>query len=143
MFRILRKCSTRKLQMCPSPSSAVSPKTTATKNDALVAQSIDSPSCCPVPGNVASVSDSYAAGSMYQYGVRPSIRLSVPSIDRCSSVRRVCCCGYRDQEIAYRSIAARPAVSSNCEQRYAVSCRKNLNSDLLTAADCCRLHQPS
>ena len=35
-----------------------------------------------------------------------SVRLSMPSIDHCSSVRRVCC-------RRYRSIAARPAPSSN------------------------------
>jgi len=35
-----------------------------------------------------------------------SVRLSVPFIDHCSSVRRVCC-------RRYRSIAARPAPSSN------------------------------
>jgi len=32
--------------------------------------------------------------------VRLSARLSVPSIDRCSSVRQVCCCGPGGQEIA-------------------------------------------
>ena len=31
------------------------------------------------------------AGYMQRSGVRPSVRLSVPSVDRCSSVRRVCC----------------------------------------------------
>jgi len=32
--------------------------------------------------------------------VRLSVRLSVPSVDRCSSVRRVCCCGPGEREIS-------------------------------------------
>jgi len=143
MFRILRKCSTRKLQMCPSPSSAVSPETTATKNDALVGQSIDSPlvlSCAwkcsecfwqlcdrvyvPVwcPCVYPSVCPVYRSLQQHAAGLllwvpRPGDSLS---IDCCTA-----------------------GGSRNCEQRYVVSCRKKLNANLLTAADCCRLHQPS
>ena len=50
------------------------------------------------------------AGSMNRYGVRLSVRLSVPSIGRCSSRRRVCCCSPVGRR--YRSTAA-GALSSN------------------------------
>ena len=41
----------------------------------------------------------------------PSVRLSVPAINRCSSMRRVADVGPEDRR--YRLIAARPAPSSN------------------------------
>ena len=46
---------------------------------------------------------SQPAGDESLCDVRLSVRLSVPSIDRCSSVRRVCCCKPRMQEILLRS----------------------------------------
>jgi len=37
---------------------------------------------------------------VYVSVVRLSVRLSVPTVDRCSSVRRVCCCGPGGREIS-------------------------------------------
>ena len=45
-------------------------------------------------------------GSMQRYGVRQSVRLSVPSIDRCSSARRVAAVGQVGRK--YRSTTAPP-----------------------------------
>ena len=45
-------------------------------------------------------------GSMQRYGVRQSVRLSVPSIDRCSSARRVAAVGHVGRK--YRSTTAPP-----------------------------------
>ena len=63
--------------------------------------------------------------------------VSVPAIDCCSSVRRVCCCGPGGQEISMT--AARPqqrrrsstAVSSKCEQCHVYSRRRRLNAIIL------------
>ena len=80
-----------------------------------------------------------------------SVRLSVPSVDRCHSVRRVCCCGPREQAISIdcctaRLQQARPlfgpylqrrggwqhgGINSKCEQCHVVSGRRKLNTDLL------------
>jgi len=59
--------------------------------------------------------------------VRPSDCLSVPSIARCSSVRRVCCCGPGGQEIsidcctADAAAATAPKQHGGQQQRRAVS----------------------
>jgi len=54
------------------------------------------PPLLPVIDTVRIVCD-----SVYEwYGVRPSVHLHVPSIDRCSSVRQVCCCGPSGHEIS-------------------------------------------
>jgi len=78
-------------------------------------------------------------------GVCPSFRLSVPSIDRCSSVRRVCCCYPDGQEMstdcctasvhsngaaAARRTAARRSCSSKREQCHVYSRCRMLNTDL-------------
>ena len=78
-------------------------------------------------------------------GVRPSVCLSVPSIDRCSSVRRVCCWAPRGQEISIDSDGRQAATAhsstafgSKCEQCRVDSRRKRLNVDvLLVFVDCC------
>ena len=67
----------------------------------------------------------YAIGSMQRYSVRLSVRLSDPSIDRFSSVRRVAAVGPADMR--YRSTAAAvmrcssTAHNSKCEQCHVVS----------------------
>jgi len=73
------------------------------------------------------------------YGVCPSsVRLSVPSVDRCSSVRRVCCCGPRWQEISISCCTAsvqqqrRRSNGAGQQQRiaYAVSVLRRCVSDV-------------
>jgi len=56
---------------------------------------------------------------------------------RCMLLHRVCCCGPGGRR--YRSIAARPALSSNCEQCHAVSWPRKLNTDLLNCKYCIML----
>ena len=61
-----------------------------------------------------------------------SVRLSIQSIQSvewCSSVRGFAAVGPAGRR--YRSIAARPALSSNCEQCYVISWRRKLNTDSL------------
>ena len=71
------------------------------------------------------------AGSMKLSGVRPSVCLSVcptTSVPSLAAARR--CGGFAAVGPAgrrYRSIAARPALSSNCEQCHVVSGRRKLN----------------
>ena len=64
----------------------------------------------------------------------PSVCLSI-CIDRCSSVRRVCCLVPRRQEISIDSDRLRApsstALSSKCEQCHVYSRRRRLNGDLL------------
>ena len=64
----------------------------------------------------------------------PSVCLSI-CIDRCSSVRRVCCLVPRRQEISIGSDRLRApsstALSSKCEQCHVYSRRRRLNGDLL------------
>jgi len=65
-----------------------------------------------------------------------SVRLSVSSIDRCSSVRRVCCCGPGEQELSIDCCTAGVALSSSCEQCHVVSwCRKTCLMCLLQLYD--------
>ena len=65
-----------------------------------------------------------------------SVRLSVSSIDRCSSVRRVCCCGPGEQELSIDCCTAGVALSSSCEQCHVVSwCRKTCLMCLLQLHD--------
>jgi len=51
--------------------------------------------------------------------VRLSVRLFVQSFGRRTLLRRVCCCGPGGQEISID--AARPALSSKCEQCHVAS----------------------
>ena len=59
------------------------------------------------------------------------VRLSVPCIHRCSSMRRVCWCGPGGQEISIdsggRHVSSSTAFSSKCEQCHLVSWRRKLN----------------
>ena len=69
-------------------------------------------------------------GPLCMYGM-VSVRLSVPSIDRCNSVRGFAAVGPASAaDRRYRSITARPVPSSNCEQCHVVSWRMKLNTDL-------------
>jgi len=77
--------------------------------------------------------------------VRPSLCLSVPSIDRCSGVWRVCCWAPRrvvdiDRQrrtpssngaAVARHTARCTTVSIKCERCHVYSCRRRLNTDLL------------
>ena len=66
------------------------------------------------------------------YGVRLSVCLCVPTVDCCSNVRRICCCGPGGRD--YRSIAARRGAQRPAQgQRSstAVSCMQKLNKDIV------------
>ena len=69
----------------------------------------------------------------------PSICLSVSAVDRCSSLRQVCCCGPSGQRISIDCFTASSqqqwhhssmVVSSKGKQCHVSSCRKRLNTDL-------------
>jgi len=68
----------------------------------------------------------------WRQGNGTSVRLSVPASDRCSSVRRVCCCGPGRQEISID--AARPAPSSNGAAAARRSAAKASSAATFTAA---------
>jgi len=62
-------------------------------------------------------------------GVRLSVRPSVPSCGGILAAAR-CCCGFAAAGEAgrgYRSTAARPALSSKCEQCHVVRRRRKLS----------------
>ena len=70
--------------------------------------------------------------------VCPPVRLSVPEIDRCSSVRRVCCCepGRTEISIDYCTAGAHQqrrrsstAVSNKCEQCHVYNRRRRLSAN--------------
>ena len=71
---------------------------------------------------------------MKRYGVR----LSVPVVDRCSSVLRVYCCGPGVQEISINSGGRRAAqqhgtAAGECGQCHVVSVHRKPNTDLLSS----------
>jgi len=65
--------------------------------------------------------------------VRPSVGLSDPAIDRCNSVRRVCCCGPGGQETSIDCCTAAPRGNGAAAAAFATADHRLIEVAVMSA----------